>query len=101
MSFVHEHISPGPYTGAEQNAMFIAGRNVSSVHQELRMQHSDIDGSNREQLLQEYNVALLEAFAEVFNVTLQLANGDPAFLNADHEAARTVQLSEHQSLRTG
>ena len=80
-------------------ALIIAGRDVSTVHQELSMQHGDFDGSNPEQLLQEYSVALLEAFAEVFNVTLQLASDDPAFLHADRGAVPDAQPALQNNLR--
>ena len=65
------------------------------------MLHGNLDGSNREQLMQEYSIALLEAFAEVFNVTLQLVDSEYAFPSADHGTAANAQQSVNQTLRTG
>ena len=76
-----------PIAGSIACALLMAGRDVSTVQQELSRQHVAYSASNSEQLLREYSVALLEAFSEVFDVTLHSA--DPQLLDVD------LKCSEH------
>lgn len=48
------------------------------------MQHGEQSGTSSEQLLADYSVAMLEAFAAVFDVTIEPASDDPPLLSMDH-----------------
>ena len=55
--------------------------------------------SNSEQLLQEYSVALLDAFAKVFDITLLPASGDPGSLGVDPEPAADARHAVDSNTR--